>query len=78
MKTPTLLIRLIGLYLLLQNTAALIQAQKLNTITRNAGLPLQVAGNVQLYAIVGLLVGLGATLFAGAIARILTFDAGRE
>lgn len=79
MKTPTIIVRLIGLYLIAQNTVALIQAQKLNAMSK-AMLAVQneVAGDIRIYAIAGLLIGLAATLKAGLLAQILTFDAGRD
>ena len=79
MKTPTLIVRLVGLYLIVQSTIALLQAQKINAMDRSMGLTQQqIVGDISIYAIAGLLVGLAAAIFAGPLARILTFDAGRE
>lgn len=79
MKTPTLIVRLIGLYLVVQNTFAMFQTQKVSAINRSMGLAQQqIVGDLWTYAIIGLLVGLVTTIFAGRLARILTFDAGRE
>ncbi|MDP2137821.1 MAG: hypothetical protein Q8J74_08195 [Candidatus Didemnitutus sp.] len=77
MKTPTLIVRLVGLYLIAQNTSTLIQAAKINSW--GIGLAQQqIVGDVRIYAVFVLLVGLAAVIFAGRLARILTFDADRD
>ncbi len=77
MKTPTLIVRLVGLYLLAQNTVALLQVQKLREMGGGmGGMGLQqniMVGDIQLYAIIGLLLGLAATAFAGPLARAADF-----
>ena len=78
MKTPTLIVRLVGLYLIGQNTIALIQAQKMNAMGGMGLAQQQIVGDIWIYAVVGLLIGLAATIMAGRLARVLTFDAGRE
>lgn len=76
MKTPTLIVRLVGLYLVVHNTIALIQVQKISAMDRSMGLSQQhVVGDIRLYAVIGLLAGLAAARFAGRLARLLTFDA---
>ena len=74
MKTPTLIVRLAGLYLLGQCTLALLQAHKMQAMVGEA--QNAIFGDIQLYATIGLLIGLVATIFAGPLARILTFDSG--
>ena len=78
MKTPTLIVRLIGLYLILQNTGTLIQAHKINAMGEIGLAQQQIVGDIWIYAVVAMLIGLAATIMAGRIARVLTFDAGRE
>ena len=78
MKTPTLIVRLIGLYMILQNTGTLIQTHKINTMGEIGLAQQQIVGDIWIYAVVGLLIGLAATIMAGRLARVLTFDAGRE
>lgn len=79
MKTPTLIVRLIGLYLIVQNTVTLIQAQKINAMAGGmAPMQQQIVGDIRIYAIAGLLVGFAAAIKAGGLARFLTFDAGRD
>jgi hypothetical protein len=57
----------------------LIQSQKLNAMYGGMLSAINpVAGDIRIYAILGLLVGLAAALKAGLIAQILTFDAGRD
>jgi hypothetical protein len=72
MKTPTLIVRLGGLYLLTTCSLGLIQLHKMHAMAGGAHNP--VTGDFKLYLWGGLIVGLGATLFAGALARLLTFD----
>ncbi len=75
MKTPTLIVRLIGLYLLMTCSFALFQIQKAPAMVPGfQAKQNQMVGDFQLYAWLGLLVGLGATIFAGPLARVLTFD----
>lgn len=78
MKTPTLIVRLVGLYLVVQNTIALIQAQKIQSMDGIGLAQQQIVGDIRIYAIAGLLAGLAAAAFAGPLARILTFDASRD
>lgn len=77
MKTPTLIVRLVGLYLLGQGTIVLLQIQKMGAMGAGLGMQRNPAlGDVQLYAIIDLFLGLTATVFAGRLARVLTFDSG--
>ena len=79
MKTPTLIIRLIGIYLIVTSITTMLQYKKMQGITSGfLPLQIQISGDVWTYVIVYLVVGLAATAFAGFIARILTFDAGRD
>jgi hypothetical protein len=79
MKTPTLIVRLVGLYLVAHNALALVQVQKAAAMDRSMGLAQQqIVGDIRMYAIAGLLLGLVTVIFAGRLARVLTFDAGRE
>ena len=78
MKTPTLIVRLVGLYLIGQNTIALIQAQKMNAMGGMGLAQQQIVRDIWIYAVVGLTIGLAATIMAGRLARVLTFDAGPE
>ena len=75
MKTPTLIVRLIGLYLLVQSSMVLVQLLRMKEMGGGLGMTQnQVVGDIRLYAVLGLLVGLAATVFAGRLAQILTFD----
>ena len=57
----------------------MLQYKKMQGITSGfLPLQIQISGDVWTYVIVYLVVGLAATAFAGFIARILTFDAGRD
>ena len=78
MKTPTLIVRLVGLYLIVHNSIVLLQAQQINAMGGIGLAQQQVVGDIRVYALVGLLVGLAAAIFAGLLARALTFDAGRD
>jgi hypothetical protein len=77
MKTPTLIVRLLGLYLILACGIGLIQIGRVHSLSGPIGIAAQqqtVISNLQTYAIIGLLVGIAATAFAGPLARLLTFD----
>jgi hypothetical protein len=81
MKTPTIIVRLLGLYLLTNGIITLLQVSKMQAIGQGfPGVKNSVVDDIQLYGWLGLLVGLSATLFAGPLARLLTFDSepGRE
>lgn len=76
MTTPTLIVRLIGLYLVIQNTFALIQVQKMHAMAGGfAAAQQQITGDLRIYAVGALLIGLAATVKAGRLAQMLTFDA---
>ena len=76
MKTPTIIVRLGGLYLLASCAIGLIQLHKAQQMVTYFGAFVNpIPGDVQLYLWSGLVVGLAATAFAGPLARILTFDA---
>lgn len=78
MKTPTLIVRLVGIYLVVQSSMTLLQVQKMKALGGIGSAQNQIVGDIWIYAIAGLVVGLAATAFAGIIARLLTFDSGRE
>jgi hypothetical protein len=78
MKTPTLIIRLIGIYLIVTSVTTMLQLQKMKGITGGWLPQIQITGDAWTYVIVYLVVGLAATAFAGLAARLLTFDAGRD
>ncbi|HSY52888.1 MAG TPA: hypothetical protein VK785_00485 [Opitutaceae bacterium] len=69
MQTPTLIVRLAGLYLLANCSIALLQIHQMG---ERAGFGMIL--NIQIYAILGLVVGIAASLFAGPLANLLTFD----
>lgn len=76
MKTPTIIVRLGGLYLLTTCTIGLIQLNKAQAMVTQFGAGQNpMVGDMQLTLWIGLVVGLAATVFAGPLARILTFDA---
>ena len=75
MKTPTLIVRLVGLYMVTTSTVGLLQLQKARAMAGHmGGSQNQVLGDMQLYLWFGFLIGLGATVFAGRLAHILTLD----
>jgi hypothetical protein len=75
MKTPTLIVRLIGLYLLTTCSIGLLQLNKAQAmVLQTGGSQNKMIADFGIYLWVGLLIGLGATIFAGPLARILTFD----
>jgi hypothetical protein len=74
MKIPTLIVRLIGLYLLATCSIGLFQVQKMQAIAGPAFRQNDLAGDLQIFAWLGLVVGFVATGFAGPLARFLTFD----
>lgn len=79
MKTPTLIVRLIGLYLVVQNIGALIQAHKAKAMFGGVRSPqLDQIVEIQIYAAVFLVIGVVAVISAGRLAGILTFDAPRD
>lgn len=76
MQTPTLIVRLGGLYLLASCSIGLIQLQKAQAFAAQFGARQnQMGGDISVYLWMGLVIGLVATAFAGPLARILTFDA---
>jgi hypothetical protein len=78
MKTPTLIMRIAGIYLLVICSFTLIQINaSVPSDARMGGLAaMPVISYLQFYAYVGLVAGLLATCCAGRLARILTFDSG--
>ncbi len=77
MKTPTLIVRLVGLYLLIKCSIGLLQlkrAQAMVGLVGSSSMPL--VEDFRLFLWLGLALGLVSTLFAGPFARILTVDAG--
>ena len=76
MKTPTIIVRLGGLYLLTTCGVGLLQLNKAQQMVTYLGAVLNpIPSDVQIYLWSGLVVGLAATAFAGPLARVLTFDA---
>ncbi len=75
MKTPTLIVRLVGLYLLTTCGIGLHQIGKMQGIVAMAGgRQGQSLGDFGLYLWGGVIAGAIATLFAGRVACLLTFD----
>ena len=77
MKTPTLIVRLVGLYLLASCSINLLQIHRAHSLLGSSGFGLQqesIVSDMQLYSIFGLIVGGAATWLAGPAARLLTFD----
>ena len=75
MKTPTLIVRLVGLYLLVNSAIALVQIHQVQAMGPIGAAQQSTLGNISAYSILGLVVGIAGTLFAGPLARLLTFDA---
>ena len=75
MKTPTLIVRLVSLYLVVNCTLTLLQIHSLSSMGPLGGAQQSTISDLQLYAILGLIVGITGTAFAGPAARLLTFDA---
>jgi hypothetical protein len=86
MKTPTILVRLIGIYLLTTSTITLIQIGRMTTMQQAMqpkipGIPSvnipqnPMLDDMQIYGWIGIVVGLVAVAAAGFLARLLTFDA---
>ena len=77
MKTPTLILRLIGLYLLTKCSFVLLHLKKAQAMAGPfGGSSGPMVEELNFYLWIGLVLGMGATLFAGPLARLLTFDAG--
>ena len=78
MKTPTLIVRLVGLYLLITCSINLVQIHQAYSILASSSFgsqPTLIGTNSQVYSIFGLIVGAALTWLAGPTARLLTFDA---
>jgi len=81
MKTPTIIVRLIGIYLLTNSVITLIQIGRMASMQQampamlTSNIPQNpMLGDMQIYAWIGIIVGLVATVIAGVLARLLTFD----
>ena len=75
MRTPTLIVGLVGLYLLTSCSIALLQLHKAQAMAGQfGGAQNQMIADISIYLWLGLIVGFGATIFAGPLARLLTFD----
>jgi hypothetical protein len=76
MKTPTLIVRLVGFYLLLNNGISLFQLNKFRSSTK--GFEQMAVNEVSSGMItslwIGLIAGLVFATMAGRLARLLTFD----
>jgi hypothetical protein len=79
MKTPTILVRLVGLYLLVQCAVGLVQIAKFKATVGGFMMAnsreWSTVAQMQWLLVVGLVVGIAATGWAGPLARLLTFDA---
>ena len=77
MKTSTLILRLIGLYLLTKCSLGLLHLKKAQAMVGPfGGSSGPMVEELRLYLWLGLVLVMGATLFAGPLARLLTFDSG--
>lgn len=76
MRICTLIVRLLGFYLVTMGSVTLYQMQRAKSMM--GGLNNPFTSDVAGFAIVQFLVGLAAVLFAAKLARLLTFDAGRD
>ncbi len=76
MKICTLIVRLLGLSLVFTSGAALYQLQRAKSMMGGLGNPF--SGDIVAITVVQLIIGLVAAIFAGKLARLLTFDAGRD
>jgi hypothetical protein len=77
MKTPTLIVRLVGLYLLASCAIGIMQIGQVESLAGPVGVSTQqqsIVSHMQIYCGFGLIIGLIATAFAGPLARMLTFD----
>ena len=79
MKICTLVVRLLGIYLIVTAVIAIIEARGISSTINIAGVTVGglVEGPVNrmyAYAALGLSAGLTCTLFAARVARLLTFD----
>lgn len=77
MKTPTLIVRLSGLCLLVNCAIVLFKVHQIQAtplVALMSQSQSQVVGDFQALAWLGLMIGLAAVAFAGPLARVLTFD----
>jgi hypothetical protein len=77
MKTPTLIVRLVGLLLLAYCANLLLGIRQAEQATMGLSLPpmqQQMFTQLRINAWFGVVVGTGAVLFAGRLARLLTMD----
>lgn len=78
METCTLLVRLAGLWLFGKSWLVLhevLQAKSMMGSSAGNSFAVQKITTYQAYAIFGLIIGVAAIVFAGALSRVLTFDA---
>ncbi|HVU18666.1 MAG TPA: hypothetical protein VHD32_17310 [Candidatus Didemnitutus sp.] len=79
METPTLIIRIAGLYLAYMSIIALVQIHQVHAMSVPVSSPqASLIDNIGAQSILTLLIGLAAIVFAGRLARLLTFDAPRH
>ena len=82
MKTPTLIVRLIGLYMIVKSVHGFMMVAEMKKIRlqmeqmMGSSIP-QPAPNVLLLVLM-LLVGILVAWHSGVLARLLTFDAGKS
>jgi hypothetical protein len=77
MKTPTLIVRLLGIYLICSYGLGLLQLSTMNTTVldqNGARVSPPFVEHIAIAYIVGIVTGVAATAFAGPLARLLTFD----
>ncbi len=74
MKTPTLIVRLTGLYLLATCSFALFQIHNMPVFAGASAGQHNPVDDYQVFASLGMVAGLVASFFAGPVARLLTFD----
>jgi len=72
MKTPTLIVRLLGIYLIYSEIFTLWQLGHVAKVPPGTEDP---ALFFRIYVLAGLFVGVISVVFAGRLARLLTFDA---
>lgn len=77
MKTPTLIVRLVGFYLIVKCSLILMQVREAETAVPSFGIELAgpMLSSLHFQSAMGLLAGLLIARFSGLLARWLTFDA---
>jgi hypothetical protein len=78
MKTPTIIVRFFALYILVNCVITLIQLHRVQSAGPVSASQATTFSDLQTYSIIGVVVGLAGTVFAGFFARLLTFDSERS